>query len=124
MKSGAAKHKPRAYNLGARAESAEALGQRIVDAFLTRLMKQWFDEITLDQIADDAGTTVQTIVRRFSGKDGLLAAAVRTFASGVNARRATPAGDIARMVDNVVADYEHSGDAVIRLLALESRHGP
>ncbi|HXZ68622.1 MAG TPA: TetR/AcrR family transcriptional regulator [Alphaproteobacteria bacterium] len=122
MKLRAAKHKPRAYNLGARADAAEALGQRIVDAFLARLMKHWFDEITLDQIAADAETTVQTIVRRFGGKDGLLAVAVKTFARGVNASRVTPVGDIPRMVDNLVADYEQSGDAVIRLLALESRH--
>jgi len=122
MKLRAANHKPRTYTQGIRAEATEALGQRIVDAFLARLMTQWFDEITLDQIAADAETTVQTIVRRFGGKEGLLAAAVKTFATGVNSRRTTPAGDIERMTENLVADYELSGDTVIRLLALETRH--
>ena len=65
----------RAYQQNARAESTEATGRRIVDAFLHRLMNHWFDEITLDQVAADAGVTVQTVVRRFGGKDGLLAKA-------------------------------------------------
>src|SRR6266545_3349860 len=68
MKVDAAAAKPRRYTQGARAQAAEATALRIVDAFLTRLMKQWFDEITLDGVAEDAGVTVQTVVRRFGGK--------------------------------------------------------
>jgi AcrR family transcriptional regulator len=122
MKSQAATAKPRRYTQGARAQAAEATAQRIVDAFLVRLMKQWFDEITLDSVAEDAGVTVQTVVRRFGGKDGLLADAVKTLATQINARRASPRGDIGRLVDNLLEDYEQTGDAVIRLLALEPRH--
>ncbi len=121
MKLRAAKQKPRAYNLGARAEAAEALGQRIVDAFLARLMDGWFDEITLDQVAADAGTTVQTIARRFGGKDGLLADSIETLCNRIVMQRETPQGDLERMIDNLIADYEVTGDAVIRLLALEQR---
>ena len=112
----------RNYTQGARAEATEATGQRIVDAFLARLMTEWYDEITHARVAEDAGVTVQTIVRRFGGKEGLLADAVKILAAQINARRAMPSGSIEDLVDNVVADYEKTGDAVIRLLALEPRH--
>jgi AcrR family transcriptional regulator len=112
----------RQYTQRARAEAAEATGRRIVEAFLARLMVQWFDEITLDQVAADAGVTVQTVVRRFGGKEGLLSDAVNTLAPQIKARRAAPPGDIDQLVENLLGDYEKTGDAVIRLLALEPRH--
>jgi AcrR family transcriptional regulator len=112
----------RSYHQSARAESTEATGRRIVDAFLARLMVQWFDEITLDRVAEEAGVTVQTVLRRFDGKEGLLGSAVKVFAEQVNAQRATPSGDLDRLVENLLGDYERTGDAVIRLLSLEERH--
>jgi AcrR family transcriptional regulator len=112
---------PRSYRQTARADSAEATGRRIIDAFLARLMQQWFDEITLDAIAEDAGVTVQTVVRRFGGKEGLLGSAVESLGAQINAQRAAPPGDLDRLVQNLIGDYEKTGDAVIRLLALEPR---
>lgn len=112
----------RRYAQVARAQAAEETGRRVVDAFLARLMTDWYDDITLDRVAVDAGVTVQTVVRRFGGKEGLLASAVKVFADQVNAQRATPAGDVDRLVDNLIIDYERTGDAVIRMLALEARH--
>jgi hypothetical protein len=38
------------------------------------------------------------------------------------ARREAAPGDVERLVQNIVADYEKVGDAVVRLLALEPRH--
>src|SRR5690242_10259465 len=118
----AAIRKPRRYTQDARARAAEENGRRIVQAFVGRLMTEWFDEITLDRIAADAGVTVQTIVRRFGGKEGLIEEAAKVLGNQINAARATPSGDIDRIAANVIADYEKTGDAVIRLLALEPRH--
>ena len=112
----------RRYTQGARAEAAEATGQRIVDAFLSRLMSQWYDEITLDRVAADAGVTVQTVIRRFGGKEGLLTAAVQTFTKQVDARRAAPRDDVDAVVRHLLADYEEAGDGVVRMLSLEGRH--
>jgi AcrR family transcriptional regulator len=112
----------RPYRQGARAEAAEATGSAIVDAFVGRLMRQWYDEITLDLIARDAGVTVQTVVRRFGGKEGLLGEAARALTVQIESRRAAPAGNLERRVRHLIADYEQVGDAVIRLLALEPRH--
>jgi AcrR family transcriptional regulator len=89
---------------------------------LTRLGEQWYDEVTLDQVAGDAGVTVQTVVRRFGGKAGLLAEAIRAMIRRAEERRATPPGDPQRLVGNLVGDYEESGDTIIRLLAVEERH--
>ena len=112
----------RPYRQTARAESAAATGRRIVEAFLKGLGEQWYDEITLDRVADEAGVTVQTVVRRFGGKAGLLAEAIREMVRQATERRATPPGDPARLVRNLVDDYERSGDTIIRLLAVEGRH--
>ena len=116
------KLKTRSYTQTARAEAADANARRIADAFVARLMTQWYDEITLDRIAEDAGVTVQTVVRRFGGKEGLLAEAVTTLGARINETRATVPGDVGGLVKNLIEDYEQTGDAVVRLLALEQRH--
>src|SRR5215472_17367772 len=112
----------RSYHQTARAEAAEATGRRIIDAFLARLMQEWFDEITLDAVAEDAGVAVQTVIRRFGGKEGLLSGAVKVMGTQIETQRASPPGEIDRLVENLIADYEKTGDAVLRLLALEARH--
>jgi len=112
----------RRYSQVARAQAAEGTARRVVDAFLARLMTEWYDDITLDRVAEDAGVSVQTVVRRFGGKDGLLASAVKIMTAQINAQRDTPPGDLGHLVDNLMGDYERTGDTVIRLLALEPRH--
>ena len=114
--------KTRSYTQTNRAQAAEATGQRIIAAFLGRLMSQWYDEITLDRVAADAATTVQTIVRRFEGKEGLLAASLQELGTQINARRTAVTGDLDRTLANLTEDYEQTGDPVLRLLALEERH--
>ncbi len=119
MKSRAA---PRPYRQGARAEATEATGRRIAEAFLAAAGERWFDEITLDSVAREAGVTVQTVVRRFGGKEGLMEAAFRRMGDMVNDARSWTPGDIDAAVDTLVNDYERVGDLVWRLLAQEARH--
>lgn len=114
--------KRRTYRQGARAQAAEATGLRIVDAFLARLRVGNFDEITLDAVAQDAEVTVQTIIRRFGSKEGLLEAVSARLREEVLLRRGMSVGDVDRTIDTVIADYEGSGDFVMRLLAQEERH--
>lgn len=112
----------RPYRQGARAAAAEATGVRILEAMLARIQVQWFDEITLDALAQDAGVTVQTVLRRFGGKEALLTAAAEHFGRGVEGRRSATPGDIPRIVQVLASDYESAGDLVWRLLAQEDRH--
>jgi len=113
---------PRRYTQTLRAQSSQATGKQILDALLARLMTQWFDEITLDRIAEDAGVTVQTVLRRFGDKEALLADAVKILAVQIRANRGTATSDHESLVRGIIKDYEVTGDAVIRLLALEPRH--
>lgn len=112
----------RAYRQEARAHMAEATGNRILDAFCTRLRDSWFEEITLDAVAQDAGVTVQTVLRRFGGKQGLLDAVPERMKSVVLERRGMRPGDIDQSIEFLIQDYESSGDFVMRLLAQEERH--
>jgi AcrR family transcriptional regulator len=122
MKSKSADPPRRRYSQVARAASAEETARRIVESFLELLMTEWFDGITLDRVAARAGVAVPTIVRRFGGKDGLLAAVVPVLSAQVGERRAAPPGDVAAAVARLIADYEQVGDSVIRVLALEPRY--
>lgn len=122
MKSKAAVVPRRQYAQVARAAAAEDTGKRIIEAFLDLLMNEWFDDITLERVALQAGVAVPTIVRRFGGKDGLLAAAVPVLSAQISEQRGSATQDPAASVDRLIADYERTGDAVIRLLALAPRY--
>lgn len=114
----------RAYRQTARAAAAEATAQRIVDAFNERLERQWFDEIRLEDLAQDANVTVQTVIRRFGGKEGLLSATSDQTAVKVMSTRGMPVGDVPGIVRAIIADYEQIGDFILRILAQEDRYPP
>ena len=45
--------RPRVYKQGARADAALATGRAIVEAFVDRLLRQWYDEITLEHLTQE-----------------------------------------------------------------------
>jgi AcrR family transcriptional regulator len=112
----------RTYRQSARAKAAEATGERILDAFARRLAETWFDEIKLDEVAADAGVTVQTVLRRFGSKEGLLSAVHERLGTEIRRRREVAPGDAAAAVAALVADYEQVGELVMRSLAQEDRY--
>lgn len=113
---------PRQYRQTARAEAASATHQRIVETFIGFLRERWLDEITLNEVAEAAGVTVQTVIRRFGGKEGLLKAAVEVLSAEIDQRRAVPQGGIRAIAEALVRDYEAMGDMIIRCLAQEERN--
>jgi AcrR family transcriptional regulator len=86
-----------------------------------RLRADWYDQITLEGVADSAGVTVATVLRRFGSKDGLLEATWRRMGEGFLLRRAVLPGDARGAVRAVVREYEAYGDLVVRALAQEER---
>jgi AcrR family transcriptional regulator len=80
------------------------------------------DNLTLDDVAKRADTTVQTILRAFASKERLLFAALELSAVAGTPVRATPPGDIAAGVGALFDLYENIGDYVIGQLADERRH--
>ena len=106
----------------ARAESAAATGERILDAAVALFWERPRDQIRLDDVAQRAGVTVQTVIRRFGGADALFEAAVERETQRVRRQRAqAPADDPAGAVRVLLDHYEELGDRVLKLLAEEER---
>lgn len=112
----------RPYRMRARAASAAETGERILRAVLDLHVERFHDQITLEDVADRAGVTVQTVLRRFRSKDALIAAAAELASKEVQSQRmAAPAGDIPAAVDNLLDHYAATGASALRLLSQEDR---
>jgi AcrR family transcriptional regulator len=113
----------RSYRGHVQAEVAALTAQRILQAAIALFEEQWLDYITFEQIAERAGVTVQTIIRRFGSKEQLLAEAGRqAYVQAKQQRDEAPVGDIAGAIGNLLAHYETVGKRVLRLLAQEERN--
>lgn len=122
MKQKRAAKATRDYQQTARAEAAEASTRRIIESFLKRAETQWFDKIKLEDVAADAGVTVQTVVRKFGSKMGLLEVAHKHMGESVAVRRLAPPGDLDGAINALTRDYEEAGPLVLRLLDQEQMH--
>ena len=89
--------KPRPYRSSNRAQAAEQTAKKILEAFLSRLLEQWFDDITLKAVAEDAGVTVQTVIRKFGNKEQLIPALKPLMEFGRKSHR--------EWVEKVLSDY-------------------
>ncbi|HET8820056.1 MAG TPA: helix-turn-helix domain-containing protein [Thermoleophilaceae bacterium] len=110
------------YSMELRAAAAEATRERILSAAHELFLERWYDDVTLAVIAERAGVSVQTVINHFGGKEGLFTGVQERFGRDVGDLRysATP-GDVDSIVGVLLDDYERTGDAVIRLLALEEK---
>jgi AcrR family transcriptional regulator len=114
--------KKRSYRGHVQAEVAALTAQRILQAALVLFEEQWLDHITFEQIAERAGVTVQTIIRRFGFKEQLIAEVGRLAYREVTQQRdEAPVGDIAGAIENLLAHYETVGKRALRTLSQEER---
>lgn len=111
----------RRYTMTTRAEAAERTRLRILDAAVALADTKLLADISLDDIASEAGVSVQTLLRRFGSRAGLLDAAREHAMAAVAEERRTPVGDVDAAVRTVVDHYEQRGDGVVLMLAQE--HG-
>jgi AcrR family transcriptional regulator len=112
----------RPYHQVARAAATAATRLRALDAFFGLLRNRLFEDITLDEVAALAGTTRQTVIRLFGGKDGLVEAVAERISSEVIRRREVPSNaTLERRIAALVKDYEVVGDGVVFVLAQERR---
>src|SRR5580765_1893641 len=108
----------RPYAMRARAASAEATRQRILDVVVGLLKTRFRSEIRLEDVAAGAEVSVQTVLNVYGSRSTLLDQALEGLLAELRAQRlrAEPgdtAGGIAALVDH----YEQFGDLVIRNLA-------
>jgi len=115
-------HPTRGYRQKARAEAAEASTRRIVEAFLKRAESEWFDKVRLEDVAADSGVTVQTVIRKFGNKQGLLEVAHQHMGASVAVRRQVTPGDVDSAIKALVRDYEEAAPLILRLLDQEQMH--
>jgi AcrR family transcriptional regulator len=115
----------RPYRMRARAEAAAETGRRILEAVIELHRERFWDQVSLEDIAERAGVTVQTVIRRFGSKERLIeAAAEEGTRQVVRQRDQAPVGDVEGAVENLVDHYEEWGDTALRLLAQEERVAP
>jgi AcrR family transcriptional regulator len=106
----------------ARAEAAAATGERILDAAVDAFWESLGHQVSLEEVARRAGVSVQTVIRRFGGRDGLMSAAGEREAQRIiEQRERAPVGDAAGAVRVLVDHYEAMGDRVLKMLAEEGR---
>lgn len=112
----------RVYRMTARADAAAETHRRILEAAMRLMGEQLYDEVSLADVAKEAGVTVQTVLRRFGSKEGLAEAATELGLEQVRATRslARP-GDVAAAMRELGAHYEAWGDRSLRFLSQELR---
>ncbi len=115
----------RTYDMTRRARAAAETADRIVTTAESLLATLPVHEITLQDIADGAGVTVQTVLRHMGTREGVFAAVGERIGARVAAQRghATP-GDVAGAIALLVAHYEDEGRLVLNLLAQEASADP
>lgn len=106
----------------------DAAAQATTDAILAAAADLFWDspgaDLSLEAVAQRAGVTVRTVLRKFGSKEGLLGAAAQREARLVADQRATAfPGDLDDTVSVLLDHYEQYGTKVLRLLAAELSSG-
>ena len=110
----------RSYDMSKRASSAAETGRRILQATLDLFMEGPLAGVTLAAVAERAGVTVQTVIRRFGDRTALINATAEYSAANVASQRdAAPAGDVRAAVGNLLEHYETTAALALKLLAEE-----
>src|SRR4051812_38338200 len=105
--------------MGARAAAAAETGDRILGAAISLFASTGYDDVSLRAVADRAGVTEKTVLRRFGSKDGLLLAAARTGVPREQQMRTVAQGDTGAAARVLAERYEASLDMIERYWPLE-----
>ena len=111
----------RPYRMTARAAAVAETADSIIAATQQLFTEHRIAHITLADIAQRSGVTVQTILRRFGDKDGVFAEAISRLGTDIMSQRgqAIP-NDLDDLLDNLIEHYETHGRLVLKMLAEES----
>jgi AcrR family transcriptional regulator len=113
----------RPYRMRARAEAAAASGLRILEAAEEVLDEYPTDEFTLTEVAKRADVAVQTIIRRFESRHGLIIATLSQVALAMGKDRGVPPTDEpVSAINGLVDHYDRFGNWILRLYAEEQHY--
>lgn len=110
----------RAYNNSARLAKAEELRLKMMTCAINLYRERGYDSFTLDDVASCAGTTVQTVLRKFGSKTTLIVEALRVSSiahHGETLLGEATTDDLPKLVSELYDFYDRIGDAVLRNLA-------
>ncbi|MBN9327240.1 TetR/AcrR family transcriptional regulator [Cellulomonas sp. 73-145] len=111
---------PRAYVMRERAEQVEHTRRSALVACAELAYEVPLAALTLARVAERAGVSVQTLLRQFGSREGLLDAAHEWGVREVLAERPADPGDLDASFDALMTHYEARGDGVLLLLGQES----
>lgn len=113
-------NKRRGYDMTTRSAQAATSRLRILDAAIALSGEVPLAAITLPAVAERAGVTVQTVLRKFGSRDGLFDAAQEHGRAVVLAERPADPDDLAASLDVLVQHYERTAVSTLMLLGQES----
>ena len=103
----------------ARADAVAQTRERILRAVLDLAGRSPLTGISLAAVAADAEVSVQTVLRQFGSRNGLIDAAVDLAHQQIASDRSAPSGDVPAALAALVDSYEAGGDSTILLLGQE-----
>lgn len=109
----------RPYVLKARAQSVHETRERIMEAVLALANEAPLSALVLPEVAARSGVSVQTVLRQFGTREGLLDATQELASDRVRAEREVVPGDVPAAITNLFDHYELRGDGVLLLLGQE-----
>lgn len=110
----------RPYNMTVRAEQVAQNEERILMAVVSLWKDHPIQDITLERVAEKAGVTIRTVLRKYGSKEGLLEATLRFEIPGFKEQRERhEPGDVAGALAALIEEYEEMGDAVVRTIRAE-----
>lgn len=112
----------RTYTMASRAKAAEETRLRILRAAFDLQSQSLASDIGLAAVAQAAGVSVQTILRRFGSRDGLFDEAIRYANETVAEERRAPVGDVVGALHVIVEHYERRGEFALMMLAQETTY--
>lgn len=112
----------RPYRQTARAAAAEETRLRILRSAFELQTERLSSEISLDDVAERAGVSVQTLLRRFGNRAGLIEASIQYVNEEIVEERRTPVGDREAALRVLIDHYERRGDFALLMLAQENSY--
>jgi AcrR family transcriptional regulator len=110
----------RPYRMTTRAAAAAETAEKILDATKHLFAENMIAEITLADIAERSGVTVQTILRRFGDKATVFAEAISRLGTEILSQRGRAiSNNLDDLLANLVEHYETHGRLVLKMLAEE-----